>query len=103
MVAGDDREMVSREELIEAFDLERVSSNPAAFDTEKLTWLNNRYIQSLDDDDLAARCLHFLPRTGLMPDPATLLRGDAAREGAHEDPGRGVGAAAVPVHATTSS
>jgi glutamyl-tRNA synthetase len=69
---GDDREVLSREELIEAFDLERVSSNPAAFDTEKLTWLNNRYIQSLDDDDLAARCLHFLTEEGLMPDPHTL-------------------------------
>jgi len=70
---GDDREVLSRDELIEAFELERVSSNPAAFDTEKLTWLNNRYIQSLDDDDLAARCLHFLTEEGLMPDPATLL------------------------------
>ena len=30
-------------------------SNPAAFDTEKLTWMNNHYIQSLDDDELAAR------------------------------------------------
>ena len=69
---GDDREVLSREELVEAFDLERVSSNPAAFDTEKLTWLNNRYIQSLDDDDLAARCLHFLTEEGLMPDPPIL-------------------------------
>ena len=69
---GDDREVLAREELIDAFDLERVSSNPAAFDTEKLTWLNNRYIQSLDDDDLAARCVHFLTEEGLMPDPVTL-------------------------------
>ena len=69
---GDDREVLSREELIEVFDLDRVSSNPAAFDTEKLTWLNNRYIQSLDDDDLAARSLHFLTEEGLMPDPSTL-------------------------------
>jgi glutamyl-tRNA synthetase len=70
---GDDREVLSRDDLVEAFDLERVSSNPAAFDTEKLTWLNNRYIQSLDDDDLAARCLHFMTEEGLMPDPSTLL------------------------------
>jgi glutamyl-tRNA synthetase len=69
---GDEREVLTLDELIEAFDLERVSSNPAAFDTEKLTWLNNRYIQSLDDDDLAARCLHFLTEEGLMPDPVTL-------------------------------
>ncbi len=69
---GDDREILTRDELIEAFDLERVSSNPAAFDTEKLTWLNNHYIQSLDDDDLAARCMHFLTEAGLMPDPPLL-------------------------------
>ena len=49
-----------------------MSSNPAAFDTEKLTWMNNHYIQRLDDDDLAARCLHFLTEAGLMPDPAIL-------------------------------
>jgi glutamyl-tRNA synthetase len=70
---GDDREVLTRQELIEAFDLSRVSSNPAAFDTEKLTWLNNHDIQRLDDDDLAARCLHFLTEAGVMPEPATLL------------------------------
>ncbi len=83
---GDDREVLSREELIEAFDLQRVSSNPAAFDTEKLTWLNNRYIQSLDDDDLAARCLHFLTEEGLDARPGHAGRSDADREGTHEDP-----------------
>ena len=69
---GDDRELLSRDELIAAFDLSRVSSNPAAFDTEKLTWLNNRYIQSLDDDDLAARCVHFLVEAGVGVDPILL-------------------------------
>jgi glutamyl-tRNA synthetase len=64
---------LSREELVEAFDLERVSSNPARFDTQKLEWMNNHYIQGLDDDDLAARCLHFLSVAGLSPEP-TLLR-----------------------------
>jgi glutamyl-tRNA synthetase len=65
---------LSREELISSFDLSRVSSNPAAFDTQKLEWMNNHYIQSLDDDELAARCMHFLTEAGLLPDPATLLR-----------------------------
>jgi glutamyl-tRNA synthetase len=59
-------------EMIEAFDLTRVSSNPAAFDTEKLTWLNNRYIQSLGDDDLAARCVHFLVEAGVGVEPDVL-------------------------------
>jgi glutamyl-tRNA synthetase len=71
---GDDREMVTRAELIDAFDLARVSSNPAAFNTEKLTWLNERYIQSLDDDELAARCVHFLVEAGVGVDPELLRR-----------------------------
>jgi glutamyl-tRNA synthetase len=70
---GDDREFLSRDELVAAFDLARVSSNPAAFDVEKLTWINNHVIQSLPDDELAARCLHFLTEEGLMPDPSELL------------------------------
>jgi len=69
---GDDREVLSSTELIDAFDLTRVSSNPAAFDTEKLTWLNNRYIQSLADDDLAARCVHFLVEAGVGVEPDVL-------------------------------
>jgi glutamyl-tRNA synthetase len=69
---GNDREQLSREELVAAFDLSRVSSNPAAFDPEKLTWLNNRYIQTLDDDDLAARCVHFLVEAGVGVDPVLL-------------------------------
>ena len=71
---GEDREMVDRAEMIELFDLARVSSNPAAFDTDKLTWLNERYIQALDDDDLAARCVHFLVEAGVGVDPAMLRR-----------------------------
>jgi glutamyl-tRNA synthetase len=65
---------LSRGELIDAFDLTRVSSNPAVFDTDKLMWMNNHYVQSLDDDDLAARCLHFLTRSGLSVGDLELLR-----------------------------
>ena len=65
---------LSRDELVAAFDLSRVSSNPAAFDTQKLEWMNNHYIQQLDPDDLAARCLHFLSAAGLSPDLDLLRR-----------------------------
>jgi len=66
--------LLSKHEFVEAFDIGRVSSNPARFDREKLEWMNNHYIQSLDDDDLAARCLHFLSVEGLSPDLALLRR-----------------------------
>jgi glutamyl-tRNA synthetase len=63
---------LSREELLEAFDLTRVSSNPAVFDTDKLTWMNTHYVQRLADDELAARCVRFLTGAGLGVDPALL-------------------------------
>ncbi|MEX2420971.1 MAG: glutamate--tRNA ligase, partial [Actinomycetota bacterium] len=65
---------LSKPEFVDAFDIGRVSSNPARFDREKLEWMNNHYIQLLDDDDLAARCLHFLSVVGLSPDLALLRR-----------------------------
>lgn len=65
---------VSKDELVEAFEIERVSKNPARFDNDKLDWMNNHYIQRLDDDDLAARCLHFFSVAGLSPEPSVLRR-----------------------------
>jgi glutamyl-tRNA synthetase len=65
---------ISKDELVAAFDLARVSKNPARFDVDKLEWMNNHYIQTLEDDDLAARCLHFLATAGLSPEPALLRR-----------------------------
>jgi glutamyl-tRNA synthetase len=61
-------------ELIERFDISRVSRNPAMFDTQKLEWMNNHYIQGLADDELAARCLHFLTGAGLSPEPVLVRR-----------------------------
>jgi glutamyl-tRNA synthetase len=65
---------LSREELVAAFDLAHVSHNAAVFDTQKLEWMNNHYIQSLDEDDLAARCVSFLTAEGLSVDPELLRR-----------------------------
>ena len=43
------------EELIERFDLARVSKNPAVFDEQKLRWMNGRYVRQLDPRDLRRR------------------------------------------------
>jgi glutamyl-tRNA synthetase len=65
---------LSRGELVDAFDLSHVSHNPAVFDVQKLEWMNNHWIQTLDDDELAARCVPFLTETGLSIDPELLRR-----------------------------
>ena len=46
---------MSTGELIERFDLARVSKNPAVFDEQKLRWMNGRYLRDLSPDDLQAR------------------------------------------------
>lgn len=70
----DETTFFTREQLIELFEVSRVSKNPAEFDTQKLEWMNNHYIQHLDRDDLAARCLPFLAGAGLSVDPDLLRR-----------------------------
>ena len=51
---GDEREIMSLEELIEAFSVEGISSKAAVFDFEKLEWVNGHYISATDTDTLAA-------------------------------------------------
>ncbi len=43
------------DELIERFDLSRVSKNPAVFDEQKLRWMNGRYLRELPVDELKHR------------------------------------------------
>ena len=44
--------LISREQFIENFSLERVGKNPATFDVEKLTWMNGAYIRELPEERL---------------------------------------------------
>ena len=53
--AGDDTTVLSTQELIERFTLERVSRNPARFDEVKLRWLNGLYIRKLPPQELTRR------------------------------------------------
>ena len=64
--AGDDSTVLSTEELVERFTLERVSRNPARFDEMKLRWLNGVYIRELPAAELTARLEAFTGRDGLL-------------------------------------
>jgi len=55
----DDREILSKEEIIKDFSLEKINSAPAIFDSKKLDWLNGEYIRSLGDKELGNRLLEF--------------------------------------------
>jgi glutamyl-tRNA synthetase len=49
---GNDRELVSRDEIIQLFSLDRVGSHNAIFDREKLLWMNGKYISNLGEDQI---------------------------------------------------
>jgi glutamyl-tRNA synthetase len=58
--------LISTEELIESFSLERVNKAPAIFDEQKLRWMNGRYLRELEPADLAARLESLTGREGLL-------------------------------------
>jgi glutamyl-tRNA synthetase len=51
----DGQEVLSAAELVERFDLDRVTHAAAGFDRDKLDWLNGEWIRKLALDDLVAR------------------------------------------------
>ena len=51
----DEREIFSFEEMVEAFDVDRVATSGPVFDFEKLNWLNGQYLRSLSADAFADR------------------------------------------------
>ncbi len=44
---GDDREIITLEEMVEAFNVKGISKSPAIFDINKLNWLNGEYIRKM--------------------------------------------------------
>jgi glutamyl-tRNA synthetase len=58
----DSTEIMSRQELIDYFSLERIGSSGAVFNREKLDWMNGVYIRDLNMEDLTERVLPFLEK-----------------------------------------
>jgi glutamyl-tRNA synthetase len=56
--------IMSREELVERFTLERVVPSPAAFDYQKLDWMNGVYLRALSPDEYADVLVTYLKEQG---------------------------------------
>jgi glutamyl-tRNA synthetase len=65
--------IMSPDELIERFSLDRVVPSPATFDYEKLDWLNGMHLRALSPDEYADELLKFLRAEGYDWDE-TLVR-----------------------------
>ena len=69
---GDDREILSRAELLEAFDLGRVGRSGSVFDPDKLRWVNAHYLHHATGKQLRAWAGPFLPKAARDLEPARL-------------------------------
>ncbi|HLK14291.1 MAG TPA: glutamate--tRNA ligase [Fimbriimonadaceae bacterium] len=56
---GDDREVMTEQELIDAFDLKGLQPSPGRFDLEKLKWLNGHAIRAMDPNELLDTAIAF--------------------------------------------
>jgi glutamyl-tRNA synthetase len=62
---GGDREILSRDEMIAFFSVDRLNASPAVFDREKLTWVNAQYLSSLPIAELLPHLRPFLAEQGI--------------------------------------
>lgn len=62
----DSREILSRDDLVEQFSLERVQKSGAVFDLIKLDWMNGEYIRQKSASELTKLCMPFLEKAGLV-------------------------------------
>jgi len=62
---GDDVELMSRDEMIGRFTVERLNASAAVFDQDKLLWMNGQYMIGLPPDELMPHLAPFLARHGL--------------------------------------
>ena len=67
--------VMSREEIVERFTLERVGSSPAVFDYAKLDWLNGVYLRALSPGEYADRLVAYLREQGYDWDEELIRRG----------------------------
>jgi glutamyl-tRNA synthetase len=67
----DHTEIMSRDEIVERFTIERVQASPARWNPEKLRDMNGIYIRRLPVEDVAERITPYLAAEGLVANPAT--------------------------------
>ncbi len=77
---ADDRDVFSLDEMVAAFDVSSVNSNPARFDQKKADAINAEHIRLLEPADFAARLRAFLVAGGHPVDALSAEQFDVAAE-----------------------
>jgi glutamyl-tRNA synthetase len=66
--------IMSPEELVARFDLGRVQPSPAAFDYQKLDWMNGVYLRALPPEEYADALIAYLREQGYDWDPELVAK-----------------------------
>jgi len=69
---SDERELLTKHEILKEFSLDRVQKSGAIFDDDKLKWFNRQYILKLSDTQFMERAKQFLPQS--IADSGVLVR-----------------------------
>ena len=69
---GDDREVLTREEMIQLFTLDRCKSSAARFDNKKLIWMNGEYIRRQSREVYSAEFVSRIAAAGLTAEGVDL-------------------------------
>lgn len=76
---GDEREVMTKEELTREFDLHRVNSSNAIFDTKKLNWMNGKYLSSVPLERMLDVLPPYIENQSWLQDPEFPKRVDLMR------------------------
>jgi len=68
---AEDRDIFSMAEMVEAFDVTRVSANPARFDLKKAEAINATHLRALPVEQFITAVVPYLAKAGLISDPPT--------------------------------
>ncbi len=64
----DEREIMSKKELTDNFDIKGVNKSAAIFDLEKLNWMNGKYIRSVELEKIVDLSIPYLKEKGYLED-----------------------------------
>ena len=64
-------EILTRQQLIDQFDLSRVHRSPATFDVEKFNWVNRNHLRQIDPERLASLMASYYQEMKLIPESAS--------------------------------
>jgi glutamyl-tRNA synthetase len=70
--AGEEnRELFTKDEIVERFSIGGINNSPAVFDYDKLRWMNGHYIRQISIERLIDLCLPYLVEAGYLPQTPT--------------------------------